>query len=133
MRPREPEPPRYKPTGLATNKNDAAQSSVCIRRALFVSLAERSGIKFRDRINHMALFKLFQLRKDRQSQNVQRGLLGFRKVSHSIAKVGKAFLQMKRYGVIDFAANAAFFQEIAQLVALFHANHILMVDVMRLR
>src|SRR5689334_16112970 len=76
---------------------------------------------------------VFEFGKHGQGEHVSGCTLRFGKSSRHVAKVGEALLQMQRNGIVDFCAHATLFEEVAQLVAALHTDHILVKDVLALR
>src|SRR5262245_38423305 len=81
-----------------------------------------------DRDDGLLLFER-QLTVDWNSERLVGGLLGVREVAAPIAEIGEARLQMERYRVIDFVANALLVEMPLERVALGRLDHELVVDV----
>lgn len=59
----------------------------------------------RDLADDRHLLFVSSIRKDRKAQQFLGGEFGFRKALFRVAKTRKAFLSMKRYGVVDLRAD----------------------------
>src|SRR5881227_2998909 len=89
-----------------------------------------SAIKRSDAINHVSLRFTRNLRINRQSQRLARGVFALWKITLLVAEINKTFLLVKCERVVNRRLDLAFAQVLAQSIAHRCANDILMINVM---
>src|SRR6266849_852681 len=80
------------------------------------------------RLRHARELGRPQFRVHRQRQHLLCGMLGVRKISDFVRQRGIKRLEVQRHGIVDGAADLFLLENLAQGVALFHANRVLMED-----
>src|SRR5512133_1894403 len=82
-----------------------------------------------DGADYALLFFGGQLRENWKRQNFFGRALGLRQIPFEISKISEAALQVQRDGVVNLRRDVAVGEELAEIVATFDSNDVLMEDV----
>src|SRR5579863_161889 len=91
------------------------------------------AIEIGDALRYPALFFFGEFGEHGQGQDFFRGAFGFREVAFAVSQIGETGLQVERDGVVDFGADFAGGEELAQVVAAESADYVLVENVLRAR
>lgn len=97
----------------------------------YVSLLQQIQ-PFAHALHDVPLLLFLQLRIDRQCDQLPAGPFGFRVIARPVPECYEAFLEMQRNRIVNFSADALFFEIVAQGIPLRHGHHELVVDVIML-